>query len=124
MSNDLKRVGIGRVIAQGVRPKSVMSPILFGLGVEMDHVFGSEWLIGQLSSLGFSSSYTEISLFKHSIIQDKTASSLESQSDFVQYAVDNADVNIATIDGSGTFHGMGMGKARIQPDPESCKTGN
>lgn len=121
MSIDLKRVGIGHVIAQGVRPKSVMSPILFGLGVEMDNVFGSEWLIDQLSSLGFSSSYTEISLFNHSIIQDKTASSLESQSDFVQYAADNTDVNIATIDGSGTFHGMGVirWKKRVSSLPQS-----
>ena len=27
---------------------------------------------------------------------------------FVQYAADNVDHNICTLDGHGTFHGMGM----------------
>ena len=29
------------------------SPIPFGLGVELDHVFGSKWLIEELFRLGF-----------------------------------------------------------------------
>ena len=32
---------------------------LFGLGVELDHVFGSKWLVNELARLGFSVSYDE-----------------------------------------------------------------
>ena len=38
----------------------VFSPI--GLGVELEQVFGSKWLLDQLHSLGFSISYDEASL--------------------------------------------------------------
>ena len=36
---------IGHAIVQSSRPRSVITPTLFGVGVEMDHVFGSKWLI-------------------------------------------------------------------------------
>ena len=91
-----KRVGLGHAITQATRPRSVISHILFGLGVEVDHVFGSEWLLNQLYSLGFSISYTEVSRFKQAMLQDNSLSNIES-SNFDQYAADNADVNIATV---------------------------
>ena len=28
---------------------------------------------------------------------------------FIQYIADNVDHNVITLDGSGTFHGMGIG---------------
>ena len=36
------------------RPRSVINPTKFGLGVEFDHVFDSKWLINELSWLVFS----------------------------------------------------------------------
>ncbi len=45
---------IGHSIIQSARPRSVITPTLFGLGVEMDHVFGSKWLVSELSRLVFS----------------------------------------------------------------------
>ena len=48
-----------------------MMPILFGLGVEIDHIFGSKWLINQLSRLGFSISYDEVARHKQSVIQSE-----------------------------------------------------
>ena len=56
----LKQNSIGHVIVQSARPRSVITPILFGLGIEMDHVFGSKWLINELAQLGFSISYDEV----------------------------------------------------------------
>ena len=53
-SSELKQTSIGHAIVLAARPRSVITPALFGLGVEMDHVFGSKWLINELSSLGFS----------------------------------------------------------------------
>ena len=62
VSNDLKRVGKD-TITQAVRPRSVIAPIVFGLGSELEQVFGSKWFLDQLNSLCFSISYDEVSLF-------------------------------------------------------------
>ena len=47
---------------------SYIPPPLFGLGVELDNLFASKWLINELSHLGFSRSYEEITRYKHSVI--------------------------------------------------------
>ena len=54
VSSELKQNSIGHCIVQEALPRSVVTPTLFGLGVEMDHVFGSKWLINELPRLGFS----------------------------------------------------------------------
>lgn len=71
ITNDIRRNSIGQALIQAVKPSSIMSPILFGTGVEMDHVFGSKWLIDELFRLGFSVSYDEVTLFKQSILQEE-----------------------------------------------------
>ena len=108
-SSHIKQICIGQAILQAMRPKAVMAPILFGLGVEMDHVFGSKWLIDELFRLGFSISYDEVNLFKQSVMQDENLETLMAPSDqtFTQWASDNTDHNIRTLTGEGTFHGMG-----------------
>ena len=57
IQSELKQNSIGHSIAQSARPRSVITSTLFGVGVEMDHVFGSRWLVDELSRLGFSISY-------------------------------------------------------------------
>ena len=49
VSSELKQSSIGQCIVQAARPRSVITPALFGLGVELGHVFGSKWLINELS---------------------------------------------------------------------------
>ena len=98
------------MITQAVRPKSVLSPIMFGLGSEMDFVFGSQWLVDELYSLGMSVSYDEIRTYKQSIIQDENLCMVLPPRDqvFTQWGVDNADATICTLVGDGQFHGIGM----------------
>ena len=64
MKSEIKQKSIGHAIVQSARQKSVITPTLFGLGVEMDHVFGSKWLVNELSCLGFSISYDEVNRYK------------------------------------------------------------
>ncbi|KAK6181746.1 hypothetical protein SNE40_009537 [Patella caerulea] len=109
MKNDLKMVSIGHAIVQCVRPRSVISPIMFGLGAEMDLVFGSRWLNEELYALGFSVSYDEVQTFKHSILQDPTLNCLSAAEKCpTHYVADNADCKVSTLDGKGTFHGLGL----------------
>ena len=65
--SDLKQVAIGHCILGATRPKSVIPPVPFGVGIEMDHMFGSRWLVNELHRLGFSISYDEVIKYKHSV---------------------------------------------------------
>ncbi len=108
--SELKQNSIGHSIVQSSRRK-VITPTLFGLGVEMDHVFGSRWLIDEMSRLGFSITYDEVNRYKQSVIQSESLDSLLSEyfpGTFTQWVADNVDHNVATLDGKGTFHGMGI----------------
>jgi len=70
--SEAKQNSIGHAIVQASRPRSVIAPIMFGVGIEMDHVFGSKrLLINELSQLGFSFSYDEVVKYKQSVIQLK-----------------------------------------------------
>ena len=109
--SETKQVSIGQCIVKANRPLSSIPPLLFGLGVEMDHVFGSKWLIDELYRLGFSVSSTEVTRYKQSVIQSQDINSFipgPFPGTFTQWVGDNVDHNIATLDGSGTFHGMGV----------------
>ena len=51
---------IGLCILKATRPNSVIPSLLFGLGVEVDHVIGSKTLLIELAKLGYSVSYNEV----------------------------------------------------------------
>ena len=50
-NNVLKQVSIGQALIHAARPRSSLPPILFGTAVELDHVFGSKWLLIELRRL-------------------------------------------------------------------------
>ena len=64
-----------------------------------------------MSRLGFSITYDEVTRYKQSVIQHESLDSLLAEyfpGTFTQWVADNVDHNVATLDGLGTFHGMGM----------------
>lgn len=85
-------------------------PLLFGLGVQLDHMFGSRWLVNQLYRLGFSISHEEVNRYKQSVLQTENFEDWISMSasGFIQWSADNVDHNTVTSDGKNTFHGMGI----------------
>ncbi|KAG1650221.1 hypothetical protein GQR58_028237 [Nymphon striatum] len=125
----LKQQSIGQSIVFAARPRSVIPPIMFGLGVHLDHVFGSKWLIEELSHLGFSVSYQEVTRFKQSAMATEDASQISTKfppGTFTQYVADNVDHNLCTLDGKDTFHGMGIiqsstNKSRLQRQSQTIK---
>jgi len=77
----------------------------------MDHVFGSRWLVDELSRLGFSVSYDEVNRYKQSIVESESLNSLLAEylpGAFTQWVADNVDHNVASLDGTGSLHGMGI----------------
>ena len=89
---------------KAARLRSTLPPIPFGLAVELDRVFRSKFLIGELSQLGFCNSYREVTRFKQSAMVNKYASEIAFSlrpGTFSQYMADNVDHNICTLDGMG-----------------------
>ena len=48
VNSDTKRHYTEQCITQGTRPRSIMCPLFFGLGVELDKTFGSKWLVDHI----------------------------------------------------------------------------
>jgi hypothetical protein len=95
VSSELKHVALSHCIVQAARPRSVISPVLLAVGVSMDHVFGSRWLIETLARLGVSVSYDEVYLFKQSCVQSADVDKQQLLTDaFVQWSADNIDHSI------------------------------
>ena len=109
IKNERRQASIGQAMMKAVKTRSYIPPLLFGLGVELDQVLGSKWLLNELFQLGFSISYDEITGFKHSVLvhEDEDPESL-LDGVYTQWVSDNVDHNICTIDGKETFHGTGV----------------
>lgn len=102
---DRKLISIAHAIISVLRPRKFVSCILLALAITMKKNFGSKALLTLLNKLGFCASYSEANLFEISAINvDET---WQQQKGFRQFVFDNADANIATLDGKNTFHAMG-----------------
>jgi len=115
ISDEVKQTALGHSIVQACRPRSVISPVLFGTGVSVDHVHGSTTLLEMMSRLGFSVTADEVNRFKQSVVQmDRVDDVGDSLNTFTQWAADNVDHNVATLSGQDTFHGMGVISMSVQ----------
>lgn len=107
-----KVAGIGHAIVQAARPRAVVAPLQLGLAVQAHHMYRSRFLIDTLHGMGFSSSYKEVLRFEKnaadSVAPDMLVDNIEMVDRALLFAGDNVDHNILTIDGKGTFHGMGV----------------
>ena len=106
---DLKLASLGQAMMKATRPKVLTSPLLLGLGIQLHHHFASRFLVDTLCAHGFCCSYTDVQRF------EKAAAATQGpdlpgfcEGSFVQHVADNVDHNIRTLDGHGTFHGMGI----------------
>ena len=105
----MKLASIGQCIMQAIRPRTILAPLQIGLGVQMHHHFASRFLIDTLHGHGFSCSYTEVQRYERNaaVTQGIDIPGFTSEHT-MQYIADNVDHNLATLDGTGTFHGMGI----------------
>ena len=93
--NTLKSTAIRHSILTACR-KQLLSPLLFGLGVELDHSFGSKWVNNHLSRLCFSITYDEVRQFKQALMEKEHVLPEIPPGSFVQWSADNVDHNTRT----------------------------
>ena len=95
----MKTASLGQVIMQTTCCRVLLAPLQPGLSVQMHHHFASHFLINTLSHHGFSCQYTEVQKFEKNaaLVQGTDIPGL-LPSTFVQYAADNVDHNIQTLD--------------------------
>ena len=117
IKSELQQTSLAQCIMQTARPRGLLMPIPVLLAVELDHLYGSKFLLQHLSRLGFCSSYDEVTRFKKSVVLSPNSHDLaqnaEPNDTFTQFVADNVDHNICTVDGLGTFHGMGIISASV-----------
>ena len=101
IQSEVKVQSIGQAIIKS-STRTALTPILFGLGVELDHEFGSKWLLDHLARLGFSVTSDEVKLYKQSVLSSSSNLidlSNYSNCSFAQWSADNVDHNTITLDG-------------------------
>ena len=77
----------------------------------MHNVTGSKFMVQQLNKLGFAVSYSEVQLFERSAALNKGTDrpqEFENTTHTLHLHADNTDDTIATLDGYGQCHSMGM----------------
>lgn len=117
----VKLASIGQAIMQAIRPRAIIAPLQLGLGIQMHHHFASRFLVDTLHAHGFSSSYAEVMKYERSAaVVQGTEIPGYSEEHHIEYIADNVDHNVATIDGTGTFHGMGI-IAAVTPETKTSK---
>lgn len=98
-------ISIAHAMMFATFPRKILSPLHIAVGVTFHRKFGSKELIDICHALGFSCSYTEARTYEISAaLQGKIEI---DEGAFVQFVHDNADWNVETLDGKGTFHSMG-----------------
>lgn len=100
-----KCTAISHSIITATRPRSFMSPLQTGLAVYLFRKTGSKNIVDAVSNLGFCASYRDVTLFEASAVLSWDPVIQEGA--FSQFSFDNADFNVRTMTGKGTFHSMG-----------------
>ena len=108
---------IGQSIMQNARARAVLAPLQAVLGVQVHHVTGSKFMVQQLNKSGFAVSYSEVQLFERSAALNK-GTDRPQEFDNTTYTLHlhtgHTDDTIATLDGYGQCHSMGI-MASVSP---------
>ena len=97
---------IAHSIISAARMRSFISPLLLAITSYIHQLTASKQIIDVLSSLGISESYGELRRLQNAVAS-RGIPSYDSTA-FTSFISDNADFQIATLTGHGTFHSLGL----------------
>ena len=69
----------GQNLLKAYRPRLGVMPSQLGLTIQLDHMFGSKWLIDRIHHLGYSESYVELHRYKYCYLNMKNGCSSMDQ---------------------------------------------
>ncbi len=85
----------GQNFIKACRPMSGVLPYQMGLTIQLDHRFGSKWMLNKLHQLGYSESYTELQNYKYCYLMNKKKDSTPDPLDTIVEETD-AQINAET----------------------------
>ena len=100
---------MGQCVTQASRPRTIVFPINFGLGAQVDKSVGTKGLVNYLKRLGLLISYDEVTRYKQSALESSTIeSSNRDMRDKAlgQWVADNNDRNQVSLTGKENFYRM------------------
>lgn len=86
-------------------PRVILSPLQLAVGVTLHCKFRSKELDDVCHSLGICCSCYEVRLYAASAASNERGIGMTLEA-FLQWVLDNADWNLRTLDGQGTFHSL------------------
>ena len=78
LKSDIKVTFWGQNLIRCSRPSSGVVPLPLIFALQLDHRFGSKWLLNELHSFGLCESYNETSQYKYNYIRNKFHVEIES----------------------------------------------
>lgn len=87
-----ERVAVwGQNFIKACRPRSGVLPYQMGLAIQLDHRFGSKWMINKLHRLGYTESYSETQNYKYCFLNDRNGDGIPDTSGTLDTIVEETD---------------------------------
>ena len=86
------QVSLGQALVNAVKSRWSLSPITFGLEIEVEKVFGSKWLLTELNRLGLCINPDKATRYKQSVICNESVLEFlktNLNGSFSQWSADN-----------------------------------
>ena len=90
-----ERVAIwGQNFIKACRPRSGVLPYQIGLAVQLDHRYGSKWMLDKLHRLGYTESYSETQNYKYCFLNERNRFVISDTSITLDSNLEEADNKI------------------------------
>lgn len=107
VKTDRKVAVWGQNFIKAYRPRSGVAPFQMGLALQVEHRYGSKWLLNRLHGLGYTESYKEVHNYKYCYLKMKQnySTTLETVNEEVEEN-DELDVDTELFNNEGNDCGM------------------
>ena len=90
-----ERVAVwGQNFIKACRPRSGALPYQMGLAIQLDHRFGSKWMLNKFHRLGYSESYSELQNYKYCFLNSRNGDDAPDTSGTLDTIVEETDEQI------------------------------
>lgn len=90
-----ERVAIwGQNFIKACRPRSGVLPHHMGLAIQLDHRFGSKWMLNKFHRLGYTESYSETQNYKYCFLNSRSEDDVPDMSGILDTIVEETDEQI------------------------------